>query len=59
MMTKAILVAMAECMDERNIANISAIWLVLQILSDVSCNLAMQHGSRILVVKFILGGFIQ
>ena len=49
MMIKAILVATAECTKQLNITNV----IVLQILSDVSCNLAK------LVTKLILGGFIQ
>ena len=43
MMKKAILVAI----------------LVLQILSNASCNLATQLVSRKLIVKFTLGYFIQ
>ena len=57
MMAKAILAAMvrAECMKKLNIANIN---IVLQI-SDASCNLTTQLGSRRLVTKFFMGGLIQ
>ena len=34
-------------------------YIVLQVLSDESCDFATQLGSRKLVEKFILGGFIQ
>ena len=56
MMMKAILIPMAEH-TKQSIINISVI--VLHILSDVSSDLATQLGSRKLVAKFILGGFIQ
>ena len=54
MMMKGIFVAMAECMKQLNVANI----IVLLSLSDVSCNLTTQLGSRKLVAKFILSGLI-
>ena len=56
MVTKAISIPMAEHMNQTSLYLQSKV-IVLQILSDESCNLATQLGSRKLVEKFILGGF--
>ena len=60
MMMKAISIpAMAEHMKQTSLMYLLSEVIVLQILSDESCDLATQPGSRKLVEKFILGGFIQ
>ena len=62
MMTKAISIATyGRITNETNIANISiqSEVIVSLILIDESCDVATQLGSRKLVEKFILGGFIQ
>ena len=59
MMMKAILIPMAEYTKQTSLIYLQSEVIVLQILSDESCDLATQLGSRKLVEKFILGGFIQ
>ena len=59
-MTKAISIPMMECMKQISLIFLQSKVIVMQILSDVSCDLATLLGSRKLVMKFILlGGFIQ
>ena len=55
-MMKAISIPMAECTKQKYLQSEV---IVLQILSDESCDIVTQLGSRKLVEKFILGGFIQ
>ena len=52
---KAISIPMAERTKQTSQSYI----VLLQVLSDESCDFATQLGSRKLVEKFILGGFIQ
>ena len=59
MMMKAIPIPMAEHMKQTFLIYLQSEVTVLQILSDESCDHATQLGSRKLVEKLILGGFIQ
>ena len=59
MMMKAISIPMAEHTKQTLLIYLQSEVTVLQILSDDSCNLVTQLGSRKLVEKFILDGFIQ
>ena len=56
---KAISISMAECTKQTSLIYLQSEVTMLQILSDVSCDLATQLGCRKLVEKSILGGFIQ
>ena len=59
MMMKAISTRMAERMKQTSLIYLQSEVIVSLILSDESCDIATQLGSRKLVEKFILGGFIQ
>ena len=59
MRMKAISIPMAECTKQTSLIYLQSEVTMLQILSDVSCDLATQLGYRKLVEKSILGGFIQ
>ena len=59
MMTKAISKAIAKHTKQTSLIFLQSQVIVLQNLSNVSCDLPTQLGSSKLVAKFILGGFIQ
>ena len=59
MMMKAISIRMAERMKQTSLIYLQFEVIVSLILSDESCDVAAQLGSRKLLEKFILGGFMQ
>ena len=59
MMTKAISIHMAERTKQISLIYLQSEVIVSLIQSDEGCDVATQLGSRKLVEKFILGGFIQ